>query len=61
MDMYTLLYLKWITQKVVLCSTGDSIQSYVAAWMGVESGGEWIRVCAWLSRSAVHLALSPHC
>ena len=61
MDMYTLLCLKRITQKVLLCSTGNSAQCYVAAWMGVEFGGEWIRACAWLSPSAVHLALSPRC
>ena len=38
MDMYTLLYLKWITNKDVLCSTGNSAQCYVAAWMGGENG-----------------------
>ena len=32
-DMYTLLYLKWITNKVLLYSTGNSAQCYVAAWM----------------------------
>ena len=30
-DMYTLLYLKWITNKVLLYSTGNSAQCYVAA------------------------------
>ena len=34
MDMYTLLYLKWIISKVLLYSTGSSAQYYVAAWMG---------------------------
>ena len=34
--MYTLLYLKWITNKNLLCGTGNSAQSYVAAWMGGE-------------------------
>ena len=29
MDMYTLLYLKWITNKDLLCSTGNSAQYYV--------------------------------
>ena len=38
MDTYTLLYLKWITNKFLLCSTWN-----VAVWMGGESGGE--RVC----------------
>ena len=28
-DRYTLLYLKWITNKDLLCSTGNSAQYYV--------------------------------
>ena len=38
MDMYTLLYLKWITNKELLNSTGSSAQYYVTAWMGGEFG-----------------------
>ena len=34
MDMYTLLYLKWMTKEDLQCSTGSSAQRYVAAWMG---------------------------
>ena len=30
-DMYTLVYLKWITNKDLLCSTGNSSQFYVTA------------------------------
>ena len=41
-NMYTLLYFKWITKKLLLYSTGNSAQCYVAAWMGGEFGGEWI-------------------
>ena len=41
-DRNTLLYLKWITNNVLLCSTGNSAQCYVASWMGREFGGEWI-------------------
>ena len=37
-DMYTLLYLKWITNKDLLDSTGNSAQCYMAAWMGGEFG-----------------------
>ena len=48
-NLYTLLYLKWITNKVLLNSTGNSAQCYVAAWMGRESEGEWIHVHVWLS------------
>ena len=44
MGLYTLLYLKWITKKKLLCSTGNYVQCYVAAWIGGEFGGEWIHV-----------------
>ena len=59
--MYTLLYLKWITNKDLLYSTGNSGQCYVAAWMGREFGGEWIHVYIWLGHFAVHQKLSQHC
>ena len=61
MAMYTLLYLKWITKKDLLYSTGNSAQCYVAAWMGGEFGGEWIQVYVWRSPFTVHLKLSQHC
>ena len=74
MDMYTLLYLKWVTKKknnnkknkmdnnkALLYSTGNSVQCYVAAWTGGEFGGEEIPVCIWLSPFAAHLKLSQHC
>ena len=32
-NIYTLLYLKWITSKILLYSTGNSAQFYVAAWI----------------------------
>ena len=35
---YTLLYLKWITNRDLLYSTRNSAQHYVPAWMGRESG-----------------------
>ena len=60
-NMYTLLYLKWIINKDLLYSTANSAQCYVAAWMGGEFGGEWMHVYVWLSGSAVHLKLSQHC
>ena len=44
MDMYTLLYLKWITNKDLLYRTWDSAQCYLAACMGREFGGEWIHI-----------------
>ena len=42
MDMYTVLYLKQITNKDLLYSTGNSAQCYMTAWMGREFQGEWI-------------------
>ena len=61
MNMYTLLYLKWITNKDLLYFTGNSAQCYVAAWTGGQFGGEWIHLRVWLSSLAVHLKLSQHC
>jgi len=39
-DMYTLVYLKWITNKDLLYSSWNSAQCYVAAWRGGQFGGE---------------------
>ena len=47
MNMYTLLYLKWITNKDLLYSTGNSVQFYVAAWMG----GERMDTCICMAES----------
>ena len=38
MDMYTLLYLKWKTNRDLLYSTGNSAPCYVAAQRGVGLG-----------------------
>jgi len=38
MDMYIVLYLKWITKKVLLYSMGNSVPYCVAAWMGGNLG-----------------------
>ena len=61
MDMYPVLYLKWITNKDLLYSTWNSAQYYVAAGMGGELGGEWMHVYVWLSPFTVHLKLSQRC
>ena len=58
MDMHTLLYLEWTTNKETLCSTVNFVQCHVAAWMGEELGEEWIHVRVWLSPFAVNLKLS---
>ena len=42
--MYTLLYLKWLTNKDLVHTTSNSAQCYVPAWMGEEFGEEWIHV-----------------
>ena len=42
MNMYTLLYLKWITNKDLRYSTGNSVQCNVATWIEGVFGGEWI-------------------
>ena len=60
-DLYTVLYLRWITNKDLLFSTWNYAQCYVAAWMEGEFGGEWIHVYIWLSPFAVHPKLSHHC
>ena len=49
MDMYTLLCLKWITNKEMLHSTWNSAQCYLAVWIGGEFVGEWIHVYVQLS------------
>ena len=61
MDMCTLLYLKCITNKDLLYSTGESVQCYMAARMGGKFGGEWIHIYVWLRPFPVHLKLSQHC
>ena len=47
MEMFTLLYLKWITNKDLLYSTENSAEYYVAAWMGEGFGVESIHVYVW--------------
>ena len=53
--IYTLLYLKFITNKDLLCHTWNSVHCYMPAWMGSGFGGERIHVYVWLSPLAVHL------
>ena len=55
-DMYTMLYLKWVSNKDLLNSTWNSAQCYVAAWVGGDFGGEWIHVYMYGSES---LCCSP--
>ena len=58
MDMYILLCLKWIKNKVLLYSTGNSAQNYVAAQKRGEFGKNgYVRMYGWVP-FAVHLKLS---
>ena len=58
-DLYTLLYLKWITNKdALLYSTGKSAQCYMETWMREEFGGEWIHVYV---RAKVKKKKRRHC
>ena len=41
MDMHVLLYMKWVTNKALRYSAGNSSPCLVVAWMGGEFGGEW--------------------
>ena len=43
-DVYTLLYLKWITNNGLLYSTANSFQCFVAAWME----GAFRGMCGWV-------------
>ena len=49
--MYTLIPFEWITNKDLLYSIWNSVQCYVAAWMGGECGGERLHVRVWLSQA----------
>ena len=57
MNMYTLLCLKWITNKDLRYSTGNSVQCNVATWIEGVFGGEWIHAYVWLRLFAVYLKL----
>ena len=59
MDRYSVLYLKWIANKDLLYSTGNSAQYDEAAWMGQWFGGR-MDMCMWMVES-LHLKLSQHC
>ena len=58
MDMYPLLYSKWITNKNLLYSTWNSAQCHVAAWKQEAFRGKCVHVYVCLSTFGVHLKLS---
>ena len=55
--MYTLLYLKWIANKDLLYSTGNSAQCYVATWMAGEFRGELVHMAEMLCPETVRAPL----
>jgi len=59
MDVYTLLYLKWITNKDLWCSTGNSTQCYGAVWMGGEFSREWTHVYMLTETSTLLISYTP--
>ena len=49
MDMYTLLYSKWITNKDLLYSTGNSAQCYVVpGWEGSLGENGYMYMYGWV-------------
>ena len=60
MGMFTLVYLKEITNKDLLYGIGNSAPSLTAR-RGGEFREECIQVYVWLSPFVVHLKLSQHC
>ena len=53
--MYTLLYLKWITNKELWYSIWNSAQRYVAAWTGGEFGMDMytLRYLKWITNKDI--------
>ena len=45
-DMYTLLYVEWMSNNDLLYSTGKCTQWSVVTYLGKESEKEWINVYA---------------
>ena len=59
-NMYTLLYLHRITNKILPYSTWNS--AVLCGGLGGRGfGGEWIHLYGWASPFTVHLTLSQHC
>ena len=59
-NMYSLLYLKWISNKDLLYSTGNSAQCYVEVWMRKEFGKEWMHALLCMAESPSLFARNCH-
>ena len=55
MDIYILLYLKWITNKDILHNIWKSSQCYLAAWMERKFRGKWTHILLLFSHCHVWL------
>ena len=58
MDMYTLLYLKWVTNKDPLNTTWNSAPCYMAAWVRGAFGGRMDSCICMAESFAAQLKLS---
>ena len=58
--MYTLLYIKYITNKNLLYSTGNSTQYSIMTYMGKEPKKEWMHVYVLLIYFAIQQKLTQH-
>ena len=61
MDRYTLLYLKWITNKDLLYVQGTLLNVMWQSGRKGSFGGKWIHAYVRLNIFIVHLKLSQHC
>ena len=60
--IYTLLYIKQVTNKSLLYNTGNSTQYSVMAYMGkIFFKKEWVYVYIQLIQFAIYLKLIQHC
>ena len=59
MNMYTLLYLKWINNKDLLYGTWDSVQWSVAARMGDPGFNPWVEKIPWRRKWQPTLVFLP--
>ena len=59
MDMYTLLYLKWITNNDLWYSTLNSAQFYVTTWVGRECGENgYMYMHGWVSLLSIEIIMT---
>ena len=58
MDMFTLPYLKWITNKDIQYSTWNSVQGYMAAWIGGYLRGDFATLWAVACEAPVSMGFS---